>query len=45
MAIKEMLCSFCGKKFVGTSRAKFCSSKCRVNSFNMKKRGKIDYSK
>lgn len=36
--IGEKVCENCGKKYYGTSRARFCSIKCRVAN-HRKERG------
>ena len=35
--IEKKACKQCKKKFYGTSRAKFCSGKCRVKSHRLSK--------
>lgn len=33
MPISEVKCKECGKKFYGTSRAKFCSKACKQKDY------------
>lgn len=40
MAIEKRTCKLktCGKSFLGTDRAKFCCSACRVKFFRLERR-------
>ena len=42
MAIEKVKCKQCGKKFHGTKRAVFCSSKCKQKEYRDNKKVSSD---